>query len=237
MKEQALEYYARAEPAAYALPEARARFIRKTYTHLACAVLGFLMLEYLLLSLPMTERFVSLMTRGFNWLLVLVLFFVASWIADRWARSEISRGLQYAGLALYVVIEAIIFLPLMYVAVNFSDPTVLPAAGTITGLLFLGLTIVAFTTKADFSFLRGIIIIGSLVALGLIAVSLLLGFTLGVLFSVAMVGLASAAILYYTSNILRYYRTDQYVSASVTLFASVALLFYYVLQILISTRE
>jgi FtsH-binding integral membrane protein len=36
---------------------------------------------------------------------------------------------------------------------------------------------------------------------------------------------------------LRYYRTDQYVSASVTLFASVALLFYYVLQILISTRE
>ena len=232
-----MEYYARAEPAAYALPEARAQFIRKTYTHLACAVLGFLMLEYLLLSLPMTERFVSLMTRGFNWLLVLVLFFVASWIADRWARSEISRGLQYAGLTLYVVIETIIFLPLMYVAVNFSDPTVLPAAGIITGLLFLGLTIVAFTTKADFSFLRGIIIIGSLVALGLIAVSLLLGFTLGVVFSVVMVGLASAAILYYTSNILRYYRTDQYVSASVTLFASVALLFYYVLQILISTRE
>lgn len=237
MKEQALEHYARAEPAAYALPEARARFIRKTYTHLACAVLGFLVLEYSLLSLPTAERFVSLMTRGFNWILMLGLFFIASWIADRWARSEISRGLQYAGLALYVVIEAIIFLPLMYVAVNFSDPTVLPAAGTITGLLFLGLTIVAFTTRADFSFLRGIIIIGSFIALGSIAASLLLGFTLGVLFSVAMVGLASAAILYYTSNILRYYRTDQYVSASVTLFASVALLFYYVLQILISMRE
>jgi FtsH-binding integral membrane protein len=237
MKEQALEHYARAEPAAYALPEARARFIRKTYTHLACAVLGFLVLEYSLLSLPTAERFVSLMTRGFNWILMLGLFFIASWIADRWARSEISRGLQYAGLALYVVIEAIIFLPLMYVAVNFSDPTVLPAAGTITGLLFLGLTIVAFTTRADFSFLRGIIIIGSFVALGLIAASLLFGFTLGVVFSVVMVGLASAAILYYTSNILRYYRTDQYVSASVTLFASVALLFYYVLQILISMRE
>lgn len=232
-----MEHYARAEPAAYALPEARARFIRKTYTHLACAVLGFLVLEYSLLSLPTAERFVSLMTRGFNWILMLGLFFIASWIADRWARSEISRGLQYAGLALYVVIEAIIFLPLMYVAVNFSDPTVLPAAGTITGLLFLGLTIVAFTTRADFSFLRGIIIIGSFIALGSIAASLLLGFTLGVLFSVAMVGLASAAILYYTSNILRYYRTDQYVSASVTLFASVALLFYYVLQILISMRE
>ena len=232
-----MEHYARAEPAAYALPEARARFIRKTYTHLACAVLGFLVLEYSLLSLPTAERFVSLMTRGFNWILMLGLFFIASWIADRWARSEISRGLQYAGLALYVVIEAIIFLPLMYVAVNFSDPTVLPAAGTITGLLFLGLTIVAFTTRADFSFLRGIIIIGSFIALGSIAASLLLSFTLGVLFSVAMVGLASAAILYYTSNILRYYRTDQYVSASVTLFASVALLFYYVLQILISMRE
>src|ERR671933_2918230 len=164
MKEQALEHYARAEPAAYAFPEARARFIRKTYTHLACAVLGFLVLEYSLLSLPTAERFVSLMTRGFNWILMLGLFFIASWIADRWARSEISRGLQYAGLALYVVIEAVIFLPLLYIAIYLTrDPTVVPAAALITGLLFAGLTVVAFTTRADFSFLRGFIIIGGVV--------------------------------------------------------------------------
>ena len=193
------------------------------------------MLEYVLLNLPGVERVVGLMNA--SWLLVLALFFVASWIADYWARSEVSRPLQYAGLVLYVVIEAIIFLPLMYVAAYYSDPTVLPAAALITGLLFAGLTLVAFTTRTDFSFLRGVVFIGGLVALGLIVASIIFGFTLGVIFSVAMVGLAAAAILYTTSNILHYYRTDQYVAAATALFASVALMFWYVLRILMAARR
>jgi len=231
-----LEYYARAESVAHAPSEARARFIRRTYTHLAFAVLGFLVLEYLLLNLPGVERLVQYLT--YSWLLTLALFIGVSWIADRWARSEVSRGLQYVGLALYVVIEAIIFLPLMYVAVFLlDDPTLLPAAAIITGLLFLGLTVVAFTTGVDFSFLRGVLIIGGFVALGLIVASLIFGFTLGVIFSVAMVGLAAGYILYTTSNIIRYYRTDQYVAAALALFASVALMFYYVVRILIAFRR
>jgi hypothetical protein len=144
---------------------------------------------------------------------------------------------QYAGLILYVAIEAAIFLPLMVIAANLSDPTLIPAAALITGTLFAGLTLVAFTTRADFSFLRGVVLVGGLVALGLIVASILFGFQLGVIFAVAMVGLAAAAILYYTSNILKYYRTDQYVAASVTLFASVALMFYYVLWLLIQLRR
>jgi FtsH-binding integral membrane protein len=163
---------------------------------------------------------------------------VAGWIADRWARSEVSRGLQYVGLALYVLIEAVIFLPLLFIAVYLTDdPTVVPAAALITGLLFAGLTLVAFTTRADFSFLRGVLLIGGLVALGLIVASVIFGFTLGVIFAVAMVGLAAAAILYSTSNIIHYYRTDQYVAASLSLFAAVALMFYYVLWILLSLRR
>jgi FtsH-binding integral membrane protein len=178
------------------------------------------------------------MGQGFNWLLVLGLFMVVSWIADRMARSGTSRGVQYAGLALYVGIWAVLLLPLLVTAVFFvNDPTLIPTAALITGVLFLGLTVIAFTTRTDFSFLRGVLVIGGFVALGLIVASILFGFTLGLIFSVAMVGFASAAILYYTSNVLRYYRTDQYVAASVTLFASVALLFFYVLQILISLRS
>ncbi|MDQ3636573.1 MAG: Bax inhibitor-1 family protein [Actinomycetota bacterium] len=232
-----MEYRERAGSAAYAVPDERAGFIRRTYAHLAFAVLGFLALEYALLSLPGVREFAALMTQGWNWLLVLGAFFVVSLVADRMARSEVSRGVQYAGLALYVIIQAIIFLPLMVVATFYSDPTVLPSAALITGLLFLGLTVVAFTTRADFSFLRGVLVIGGLVALGLIVASILFGFQLGVIFAVVMVGFAAAAILYYTSQVLRYYRTDQHVAASVTLFASVALLFYYVLQILISLRR
>jgi FtsH-binding integral membrane protein len=232
------QYAPRANAAAYALPDERASFIRKTYTHLAFAVLGFLVLEYVLLQLPGIERVASLMTSGFNWLIVIGLFTVVGWVADRWARSDTSRGLQYAGLALYVGVEAIIFLPLMFVVVFISnDPVVLPAAGIITGLLFVGLTVVAFTTKADFSFLRGVLVIGGFVALGLIVASLLFGFQLGVIFAVAMVGLAAVAILYSTSNMIHYYRTDQYVAAALSLFAAVALMFYYVLYILMSLRR
>jgi FtsH-binding integral membrane protein len=223
--------------AAQALPEARAQFIRRTYAHLAFAVLGLLALEYVLLSLPGIQNVVALMTNGFNWLLVLGLFFVVSLIADRVARSETSLGVQYVGLALYTVAEAIIFLPLLFAAAYLvNDPTLIPTAAIITGLLFVGLSVVAFTTRVDFSFLRGILVIGGFVALGLIVASIAFGFTLGLVFSVVMVGFASVAILYYTSNIIHYYRTDQYVAASITLFSSVALLFWYVLQILISLR-
>jgi uncharacterized protein len=223
--------------AAHALPEARAQFIRRTYAHLAFAVLGLLALEYVLLSLPGIQNVVALMTNGFNWLLVLGLFFVVSLIADRVARSESSLVVQYVGLALYTVVEAIIFLPLLFAAAYLvNDPTLIPTAAIITGLLFAGLSVVAFTTRADFSFLRGILVIGGFVALGLIVASIAFGFTLGLVFSVVMVGFASVAILYYTSNIIHYYRTDQYVAASITLFSSVALLFWYVLQILISLR-
>src|ERR671910_1774783 len=137
------------------------------YAHLALAVLGFLVLEFVLLNLPGIGRVAQLMTTGFNWLLVIGLFTVVGWVADRWARSSTSRSVQYAGLALYVVADAILFLPLMFVAVYISnDPTVSPAAGLIPGLLFAGLTVVAFTTRADFSFLRGVLIIGGILALG-----------------------------------------------------------------------
>ena len=132
--------------------------------------------------------------------------------------------------------EAIIFLPLMYIAAYYSDPSVLPAAALLTVLLFAVLTLTAVTTRADISFLRGVLVFGGLLALGLILASLLFGFTLGVVFAAAMVGLA-AAILYSTSNVMLHYRTDQYVAASLSLFAAVALLFYYVLVILVSLRR
>lgn len=229
-------YGSRPGAAAYALPDARAGFIRKTYAHLAGAILAFVLLEVAIFSTPLAGTIASYLTQ--SWLLTLALFIGASWIADRWARSEASRGLQYVGLGIYVALQALIFVPLLYVAVFYvNDPTLIPTAGIVTGALFLGLTAVVFTTGADFSFLRGAIVVGSLVALGLIVASLLFGFSLGVIFSVAMVGLAASSILYSTSNVLHYYRTDQYVAASLSLFAAVALLFYYVLRILISLRR
>ena len=101
----------------------------------------------------------------------------------------------------------------------------------LTLLLFTALTYIAFTTKKDFSFLGGILTVACFVALGVIAASAIFGFTLGLIFSAVMVLVAAGSILYNTSNVMFRYNTGQYVAASLSLFASVALLFWYILRI------
>lgn len=219
-------------------PVERGQFIRRTYMHLAGAVLLFVGLEAVLLNSPIAPAMMNLMTTGkFSWLIVLGLFMGVSWLAQNWAQSGASLAMQYAGLGLYVIAEAIIFIPLLYVAVNYSSADVLPTAAMMTGGLFLGLTAVVVLTRIDFSFLRGVLVIGGFIALGVIVASILFGFNLGTLFSAIMVLFAAVAILYNTSAIFRDYRTDQYVAASLSLFASVALLFWYILRILLASRR
>jgi FtsH-binding integral membrane protein len=108
---------------------------------------------------------------------------------------------------------------------------VIPTAALMTIGLFGGLTTIVFATKKDFSFLGGILKIAGFVAFGLIISSIIFGFNLGMIFSAAMVIFASAAILYDTSKVMHNYGKHQYVSASLELFASVALLFWDVLRI------
>src|SRR5438309_2246178 len=100
--------------AARAEPSERAAFIRKTYGHLAGAVLAFVGLETVLLKIPNIDSFIRPMFS--SWFLVMIAFMAVSWVANRWAVSDVSPGLQYLGLGLYVVAEAVLFLPLLYVA-------------------------------------------------------------------------------------------------------------------------
>jgi FtsH-binding integral membrane protein len=132
------------------------------------------------------------------------------------------------------VAEAVIFLPLLYVARAIGDETIL-AAALITGIVFGGLTMIVFTTRADLSSWGKYLWMGGLVALGVIVASIVTGgFGLGVIFSGCMIALAAGYILYDTSNVLHHYRTDQYVAAALALFASVAILFWYILRIVIA---
>jgi FtsH-binding integral membrane protein len=218
----------------------RAAFIRRTYAHLAGAILAFGGLEALLLNVVDHRAVLNLFLGGrFTWLLVLGAFMVAGWVAQTWARSDTSRGLQYLGLGLYVVAEAVIFLPLLIIASDFFPPQpgqlgVIPTAGILTVAVFAGLTLAVFVTKKDFSFLRPILCVGTLIALGVIVAGIICGFSLGLFFSFAMVALMSAFILYDTSNVMLHYRTDQHVAAALALFASIATLFWYILQIVMS---
>ena len=214
----------------------RQTFIRRTYLHLAMAILSFVVLEAVLLKAPGIESLVDAMIG--HWWAVLLAFIAVSWVADKWARSDVGQGMQYAGLGLYVVAEAVIFVPLLHVVMyRVGDPAIIPMAGIITGLLFVGLTATAFMSGVNFSFLRGALAVGGMVAMGVIICSMLFGFSLGIVFSAAMVLFAGGSILYTTSNIIHEYRTDQYVAASLALFSGVMLLLWYVIRILMAARK
>ena len=226
--------YAQALTVSQAEPSERAAFIRRTYAHLAGAVLAFVGLEIYMVNSPIAQMLLNVMAMRFGWLLILGGFIILGRLASGLASGGASPTVQYAGLTLYVIAESVIFAPILWIAVHFSSPEVLPMAGILTLGLFGGLTLVVFTTKKDFSFLRGILSIGFMLAIGLIVCAVLFGFNLGLVFSFAMVLLASGAILYDTSRILHNYGPDQHVAASLQLFASIALLFWYVLQIVMS---
>jgi uncharacterized protein len=217
-----------------ASPQDRQQFIQKTYLHLAGAIALFLGIEVLLFITPAAEAITNLIFQlPFSWLAMIGGFALLGWLARSMAARTGSIQTQYIGLGLYVFGQAIIFVPLLYIAMYYTSPEVLPSAAILTGLLFAGLTTVAFTTKADFSFLGSILTMVGFVALGMIICSAIFGFKLGIFFSFAMIVFASASILYDTSNVIHHFTTDQYVAASLELFASVALLFWYVLRILI----
>ncbi|ESA35462.1 hypothetical protein N836_12210 [Leptolyngbya sp. Heron Island J] len=223
---------------AQARPSERAEFIKRTYTHLAGAVGAFVVVEFLFFQLGIAPLLASFFLGSrIGWLALLGGFALLGYLASNMAAKADDINAQYMGLGLYIIGEAIIFAPLLVVAVLRSDPSVLPTAAVITLFLFGGLTAVAFTSGKDFSFLGGILKIAGMVALGLIVCSLLFGFSLGLIFSFFMVAFASAAILYKTSNVMYRYSTTQHVAASLELFAAVMLLFWYVLRILMSSRR
>ncbi len=216
----------------------RAEFIRKTYAHLAGAIAVFAILEWFLLQIPAMFTLAVAMTSGFTWLIVLGAFMGVSMLANKWAMSNTSKGKQYLGLGVYVVAMAVLTLPLLFkatfVSASIAGSSIIFNAAVITAAMVAGITIIAFTTKKDFSFLGGFLKVGGLIALGAIVLSIVFGFTLGILFSAIMVLFAAVSVLHSTSNIIHQYNTNQYVAASLGLFASVALLFWYVLQMLTS---
>jgi FtsH-binding integral membrane protein len=211
----------------------RAGFIKKTYAHLLGAVLAFCALEYVYLSTNIADDVMQRLVAGGNGglLIAFLLFMVASWVARYWASTSTSVPLQYAGLALYVVAQSVIFIPILYYAVNFGGKDVLPTAGMATLLVFAALTAAVFITGKDFSFLSTALFVAGAAGVVLIACSMIFGFSLGILFTVAVIALACGYILYDTSNVLHHYRIGQHVAASLALFSSVALLFMYILRL------
>ena len=213
--------------------EAKVAFYKKTYSHVAGGVLAFILIEAFFINTPIIRKFALSMTRGSMWLLMLGGFMLVTSYAQGLAIKSHDRNKQYLGFGLYIVAEAFIFLPLIYVAMARIDgPQLINQAALLTLSLFTGLSAVVLITKKDFSFLRSALTVGFFIAIGLIIAGILFGFDLGLWFSVGMVVLAAGSTLYQTSNLVHKYSNDQYVSAALGLFASLMLLFWYILRII-----
>ena len=161
--------------------------------------------------------------------------FITSY-AERMTMKSPDKNKQYLAFGLYILAQAFIFVPLIYIAAYYMDsgPEILNQAAIVTLGLFTGLSAVVFLTKKDFSFLRTGLTVGFFIAIGLVVAGIIFGFNLGLWFSVGMCLLAGGSILYQTSNLVNKYSTDDYIPAALGLFASLMLLFWYVLQIFMS---
>ena len=217
----------------------RSDFIVKVYQHLLLAIGAFVVMETLLLQLGVAESMYTFFAEsgGGAWLLILGGFMIVSWLATNAAHSPDSQ-MQYAGLFGMAAAYSLIFAPMLYYFFKVAEGggTVWSAA-VITGLGFAGLSAVGYTTRKDLDFLRPLLMWGGICALLLIVAAVLFGLELGVWFSLAMIALAGASILYSTQKIIRNYPADRYVGAAVELFGSIMLMFWYVLRLLGQMRN
>jgi len=215
--------------------DSRSVFITRTYSHVVGGILGFVLVELALFESGLAAGIAQFMM-GFNWLWIMGAFMLTGWLATRTAQTSTSLGMQYFAYAMYVIAEALIFVPLLFIA-DRKAPGAIDSATLITCLGAGGLMFVAHRTRKDFSFLRAILMWGGVLALIAIIGGAVFGFQLGTGFSVLMIGFAGAAVLYDTSNIIHIYPEDRYVSAAMQLFASIALMFWYVLRLLMGSRN
>lgn len=225
-------------PVIYADENTRADFLVKVYQHLALAVAAFVGIETLLFTTGVARGLYNILfgSGGAAWLLILGGFTIVQMIATRSAHSLNNPSVQYAGLFGMAAAEALIFAPFLYYTFNTSGGGSVASAAAVTAVGFGGLSVVGFVTRKDLSFLRPILLWGGFAALGLIVAAVLFGFELGIMFTVAMIALAGASILYKTQAIVRQYPEWAYVGAAVALFASLMMLFWYVLRLFARRR-
>ncbi len=230
-----MQDFQQSPPVAHAEVGDRATFITRTYLHLLGAVLALVGLEVVFFKTGFAQSFAEFALGGrYTWLAVLGGFMLLGTVASSMARRAGSLAAQYAGLSLYVVGEAIILAPLLYLGFAYGGGELVSSAAQITGIAFAGLTAIVVWSRRDLSGMAPYLRWGGFCAMGLIVASILFGFQLGILFFCAMIVLAGGYILHTTSAVMQHYPTTHHVSAALELFAAVALMFWYVLQLLMS---
>ncbi len=215
--------------------EDRSTFIWKCYAHVVGAILALVAIETYLFSSGAAAPIANAMMQ--SPMVVLIGFIALSWGAGHVAHRLESTMAQYAAFGAFVVLWAIMFVPILAIAMMMDAErggNMIESAAITTVVGCAALIATVMITRKDFSFLRGVLVWGFFIAIGLIGASWAFGWNLGTWFSVGMIGFAGVAVLYDTSNIMHHYPQDKYVAASMALFASIAMMFLYILRLFMS---
>lgn len=196
-----------------ALADARIAFLGKTYGMLALCILAGSVGAYLSMG--------SVFPYQHPWIMLFVM--IGGVFAVQALRH--TPGINLLALLGFGAITGMAISPLVGFVAAKSGMLVMQAFMT-TAVAFSALTIYTFTSRRDFSFLRGFVWTG-LIALIVLGLS-------NLFFESSMLALASAGIgvllfsafiLYDTSSILRDYPNDEYIAAALTLYLDVFMLF------------
>ena len=217
----------------------RVAFMRRTYLHLFGAILAFVGLETALFQTGFAYTIYGwVASHRWGGFVAMGLFMLAGYLAERWATSyKQSAGIQYAGLGLYVVAQAIFIAPLLVWSAAL-DASIIPAAAVTTLTAFTGLTGVVLLTKKDFSFIGPALGMAGLLLFGTLLCSIFFGW--GGIYPWCCAGIVAVMcgyVLYYTSRIQHHYLSHQHVAASLALFATLGTMFWYILQLFAFSRD
>src|SRR3990172_7805279 len=196
------------------------KMIRNTYTLLAMTLLFSAATAgvSMVLNLPHPGLIITLV--GYFGLLFLTYKFQNS----VWGLVTVFGLTGFMGLTLGPIINAYLNMP------NGSQ-IVMTAMGA-TGAIFLGLSAYALTTRKDFSFMGGFLMVGILVAfLGMLAAAIFTMPVMALAMSAMFIMLMSGFILYQTSQLIHGGETN-YIIATVSLYVSIYNLFLSLLQLL-----
>ena len=228
--------------AAAAAADERAGFITKTYMYLTGSILALIAIEVVLFNVfdPMVIMN-AMFGNQISILVVFGLFIGASWIANSWALNATSSLMQHLGLGLYIAVQSLVLLPLLSLTFMLLGPQegwqTIQSAGLATGGLFVLMTLAVFITRKDFSFLGPFLWFGGFAIIGLLFMAIAFNFALGPMVFYGLIAFACLYILYDTSNVLHHYRIGQHVAAALALFASVVMLFYWILRLFLASRD
>ena len=196
------------------------KVIRNTYTLLSMTLLFSALVAGISMALKLPHPGILLTLVGYFGLL----FLTAKFRDSAMGLAFVFGLTGFMGYTLGPILNS-------YLAMANGSQIVMTAMGA-TGVIFLGLSMYALTTRKDFSFMGGFLMVGIVVAFlaGLGAVFFEMpGLSLAV--SAMFVLLMAGLILYETSNIIHGGETN-YIMATVTLFVSIFNLFTSLLHLL-----